>query len=153
MAPPLVDCTSYYWREMWLRMLFFNEVPPWEDPALYSWSPTQFRLNLHKTADPGEAGTFVTNVADYAGYATQAVTRSSGAWDLVAPGTANARMETSSDVTWPPHDGAQDIYAVSIAIRVGSTDYAIARDTFAPVSYAVGESPSIAAGDFEFRWR
>ena len=45
--------------------------------------PGSLYLTLH-TADPGEAGTAITNETAYTGYARQAVVRSGAGWSVVA---------------------------------------------------------------------
>lgn len=151
----LTDCTTYYWREMFLRMLFFNERPPWEESPGYQWTPTEFRLNLHKTADPGEAGSFSTNQADFAGYAGPiAIPRNTASWTLSGGGGANPKVNTAVELGFGTASAVQTIYAVSIAIRDGSTNYGIARDVLSSTfDTESGKYPALPVGSFEFRFR
>jgi hypothetical protein len=145
---------------MFLRMLFFNERPPWEESG-YQWTPTEFRLNLHKTADPGEGGSFSTNQADFAGYAGPvAVPRNTASWTLAGGGTANARVSNAVVVGFGTATAVQTIHALSIAIREGTTNHGILRDAFSgtpPASptfdTAAGSFDSLQVGAFEFRFR
>ena len=151
----LLECSTYYWREMWLRMVFFNERPPWEDTPGYQWTPTEFRINLHKTGDPGEAGTFATNQADYAGYAGPvSVTRGATAWQLSGGGTENPKVNTLVDIGFGTASAVQTIHAASLAIRSGSTNYGILRDALSSTfDTESGKYPALPAGSFEVRYR
>jgi len=151
----LADCTTYYWREMFLRMLFFNEKPPWEESPGYQWTPTEFRLNLHKTGDPGEAGSFSTHQADFAGYAGPvAVPRNVETWTLTGGGGANPKVNTAVEIGFGTASVVQTIHAVSIAIRDGTTNHGIARDVLSSTfDTASGQFPALPVGSFEFRFR
>lgn len=156
----LADCSVHYWREMFVRMLFFNEVPPWEQTTggtPYQWTPTQFRMVLHKTGDPGEDGDPTTNVADYTGYANVAVARGTTDWQIAGTGTANPIISNKNPITWPTNTGSsQDIHAVSIALRESSTDHAVARDDLAAavtINTTTTKTPNIGGSQFTFRIR
>jgi hypothetical protein len=151
----LADCTTYYWREMFLRMLFFNEKPPWEESPGYQWTPTEFRLQLHKTGDPGEAGSPTTTPADYTGYAGPiAVPRNTASWTLTGGGTANPKLNTAVEVGFGTATSVQTLHAVSIAIREGTTNHGIARDVLSSTfDTESGKYPALPSGSFEFRFR
>jgi hypothetical protein len=156
----LADCTVHYFREMFVRMLFFNEVPPWElttGGTPYQWTPTIIRAVLHKTADPGEDGDSTTNKADYTGYANVAIARDSTAWQIAGTGTANPIISNKNPITWPVNTGvSQDIYAVSLALLDSSTEHAIARDALAAavtINTTTTKTPNIGGGQFTFRIR
>lgn len=136
-------------------MLFLNERPPWEESPGYQWTPTEFRFNLHKTGDPGEAGTFATNQADYAGYAGPvAIPRNAASWTLSGGGTANPKATPAVAVGFGTASAVQTIYAVSLAIREGTTNHGILREVLsATVNTVSGEFLSIQPGGFEVRFR
>lgn len=153
----LTDCRSYYLREAELRLTFFDTEFPWDKrtggtPA--SWTPTSFRLCLHKTADPGEAGDTTTNAADFTGYAEASVARSTAQWNMTGAGTENPIIRNTNPITFGQNSGSsQDIYAVSIAMRDGSSNVEMARDAFSPVSVATDQTPTLSANQFTYRLR
>lgn len=156
----LADCTVHYFREMFVRMLFFNEAPPWEDAtggSPYQWTPTQFRVVLHKTGDPGEDGDSTTNKANYTGYANVSVARGTSAWQIAGTGTANPTISNKDAFTWPTNTGSsQDIHAVSIALLDSSTEHAIARDVLASavtINTTSAKTPVVGGSQFTFRIR
>ena len=152
----LANCCTGYGREIALRMLFFNEDPPWEDPALYDWPITEFRAILHKTADPGEAGTAGTNVADYTSYADVTINRNTAAWTLSGGGTFTPSISNTNSISWPQNTGTdQNIYAVTLALRSAApANIEVARDAFAAVTVdgdaASGDTPRVGAGGLTF---
>lgn len=156
----LADCTVHYFREMFMRMLFFNEVPPWEPTTggtPYQWTPTQFRVHLHKTGDPGEDGDPTTNIADYTGYADVTVARGTTAWQIAGTGTANPIISNKDAITWPTNTGSsQDIHAVSISLRDGSTNHSIMRDALASpvtINTTTTKTPNIGGSQLTMRMR
>jgi hypothetical protein len=151
----LTDCTTYYWREMFLRMLFFNEKPPWEEAPAYQWTPTEFRVNLHKTSAIGEGDSFSTQQADYAGYAGPvSVPRNTATWALSGGGTANPKLYTLAQIGFGTASAVQTIYSVSLAIRNGTTNHGIAYDTLsATIDTESGKFLALPVGQFEVRVR
>jgi hypothetical protein len=153
----LTDCRSYYLREAELRLTFFDTEFPWEQrtggtPA--AWSPTTFRACLHKTADPGETGDTTTNAADFTGYAEASIPRSTAGWEIVGAGTANPIIRNKEPMTFGENSGAsQDIYAASLAMRDGSSNVPMARDAITPVAVATDQTPTLSAGQFQYRLR
>lgn len=68
-----------------LQNYIFNAVAP-------SWAGNgNFWLALY-TADPGEAGTAITNEATFGGYARVAVVRSAGGWTVSGPNASNTAL-------------------------------------------------------------
>lgn len=153
----LTDCRSYYLREAELRLTFFDTEFPWEartggSPA--SWTPTSFRMCLHKTADPGEAGDTTTNAADYTGYSEASIARSTAQWGLTGAGSANSIIRNTNPATFGQNSGSsQDIYAVSLAMRDGSSNVEMWRDAFSPVTVATNQTPTLSANQTESRLR
>jgi hypothetical protein len=151
----LVDCTSYYFRELWLRMLFHDTVPPWEDATggtPYQWTPTTFALTLH-TDDPGESGDLDTNETAYTDYARLLYARGVSNWALSGAATANP-LVSAGILAWPANGGgSEDIDAIGLGLRDGATDHPIARDVFTTVTIASGEEPQVPAGQFTVRFR
>lgn len=71
------------------------------------------QVNLH-TADPGEPGTAMTNVAAYTGYVPVLVPRDNTGWticDATEPYNANpagSAFKNAAEVTWPECTGAPE---------------------------------------------
>ena len=154
----LADCTSYYFREMWLRMVYFNEMPPWESNVngnAYLWSPTEFAITLHKTATLTDAGDDTTNLADYTGYATLIYPRGPASWTLVGSGTQNPIMKPTVALVWPKNTGAdQDIYAMGISMRLSGVNYPMEYvNLSAPVTIPTNTIPYVAPLDMQMRTR
>lgn len=156
----LADCTVHYFREMFVRMLFFNEVPPWEQTTggtPYAWTFSEFRAHLHKTDDPGEDGDGTVNVADYTGYADLSIARGTTEWQIAGTGTANPIISNKNPMTWPVNTGSsQDIHAVSLSLRDGSTNHGIARDNLAAavtINTTTTKTPNIGGSQFTIRIR
>lgn len=155
----LADGLSWYFREMWLRMVYWDETPPWESDTgggQYQWAPTELRLTLH-TASPGEAGSSTTNEATYTGYVANgiAVSRSASAWTLTGAGTAHPIMKPTAELAWPENTGApQNIAAIAIHMVNGGVlypmDYVVLG---APVTIGANQVPYIAALDAQLRTR
>lgn len=151
---PLSDCTTYYWREMKLRMEHWNERPPWEDAPGYQWTGDAIGFQLHKTADPGEAGGFTTTPADYAGYVGPIVYgRTAAAWQLSGAGTANPKMVPTAEIGFGTASAVQQIHAVSLGMRVGGTWYGMGRDAITPFDTESGKYPALPIGACEDRIR
>jgi hypothetical protein len=155
----LSDCTTYFFRELALRMEFHNERPFWEDGtggSPYQWTPTTFKVGLCKTGDPGEAGDLTTNAADYTGY-TGPTTIGRGAtyWALSGNGGQNPKMSTRVALIWDENTGAaQDIHAITLAMVNGGSDAEMVRDLLSsPVTVDTDQTPEISAGQFEVRIR
>ena len=149
----LANCDSDYWREMRLRMIFLNEVPPWEEATggtPYVWLFTQFKFALN-VADPGEAGQITTSPATYAGYGQATYNRGPAAWTFTGTGTANPKVANTQSIAWPEKTdaGSQAINAVSFAMIYSGTDYSVARDALAaPVDVDQFERPNLPSASF-----
>lgn len=156
--PALTDCRSWWLREAELRLMFFDTEFPWEartggTPA--AWPIANFRMCLHKTADPGETGDTTTNAADFTGYAEATIARGTAQWNLTGAGTANPIIRNTNPVTFGENSGSsQAIYAVSLAMRDGSSNVAMARDALSPaITIDTDDTPTISANQFQYRIR
>jgi len=153
----LVDGRTYWAREAELRLECFDTEFPWEQrtggsPA--AWTPTSFRVCLHKTGDPGETGDTTTNAADYTGYVEASVARGTAAWQLAGTGTANPIMSNKNPITFGENSGSpQDIYAISIAMRDGSSNVAMVRDAFSAETANTNDTPNLSSGQCAYRKR
>jgi hypothetical protein len=81
-----------------LQLLFNNTALPniGDAPGLQpSAAAGSLFVSLH-TADPGEAGTQLTNETAYSGYARVAVARNAGGWTVSGNNASN-----TAAVTWP----------------------------------------------------
>lgn len=78
---------------------------------------TNLYVSAH-TADPGEAGTALTNEISYTGYARVAVARTSGGWTV----TGNS-VSPAAPISWPACSGGSGTithFAVSVASSGGA---------------------------------
>ena len=103
-------------------------------------------VSLH-TADPGEAGTAVTNEVAYTGYARASIARSTGAWSVASgvgsnSGAVNfpARTDSGAAVT------ATHVALVSSASGAGMILWSGPMNSPASISITQGIAPSFAAG-------
>lgn len=99
------------------------------------------------TADPGEAGTAVTNEVAYTGYARAAIARSTGAWNVSNGVGSNAvavnfpaRTDSGAAVT------ATHIALVSSASGAGMILWSGPMNSPSSISITQGIAPSFAAG-------
>ena len=99
-------------------------------------------VRLH-TADPGAGGTQATNETTYAGYAGQAIVRTTGGWEV----TDNA-FENVADVVFPEATGAAtNITHFSIGTAVSGAGVLLLRGKLTtPVPIAAGTEPRFKAG-------
>ena len=79
-----------------LEYIFTGSAPSWN-------GATNLYISLH-TADPGEAGTQLTNEATYTGYARVAVTRNAAGWTV----TGNEVLNDST-ITFPLCTGGSSL--------------------------------------------
>ena len=147
----LANCSTYFWRTEWLKMLHWGDVPPWEDPSggsPYSWAFTSFQVSF-QTADPGEGGTYLTSQCTYTGYANGAILRGSAYWTLTNPFAAAPKMTSAAPISGglKTDVGTQDVNATSLVLVDGASLYSVARDVLgAPVTIAQNKFPSYSAG-------
>lgn len=152
----LTDCTSYWLREAWLECVYWGTPFPFEDPTVYQWTPTEFRVTLH-TASPGEAGSATTSEATYTGYVAGgiAIPRGAAYWTKLGAGTANVRMVPTVLYSWPENTGAdQNIAALAVSMVSSGVLYEIDYVVLgSPVTVATGTRPYIPALGMELRTR
>lgn len=102
--------------------------------------PGNLFLTLH-TADPGEAGTAITNETAYTGYARQAVVRSNSGWTV----TANS-VSPVNNVDFPECTGAAGAAVTHFGVvsSAAGTGLLLYKGTLTPnITMAVGVIPRI----------
>lgn len=121
-----------------LNQVFVGTALPWN-------SNTDLWLALY-TADPGEAGTAITNEATYGGYARAVLTRAS---DFTVSGNqvSNANLEQFAICT----SGSNVITHAAIVTSASGAGTIIARAALSSsITVSTGVQPQFAAGALSF---
>lgn len=118
--------------------------------AMPSYGAT-LQVNLH-TADPGEAGTDLTNEADYTGYLPVAVSRDSSGWticDGTNPYAANASgngFKNAAEVTFPECTGGSNTITHASVSVVATGQILYKGALTAPINVSNLITPRFPAG-------
>lgn len=123
-----------------LNLLMFNAT------AL-SWNGnTNLFVSLH-TADPGEAGTQLTNEIAYTGYARVTVARSGAGWTVTGPTAQNAALVQFPQCT----GGSGTATFVAIGTALSGAGQIIASGALSSsLAISSGIQPQFAAGALTF---
>lgn len=122
----------------WLKLIF-NGTPIANIADNAASSPaTTLTVALH-TADPGEAGTQLTNETAYAGYARIAVARTSGGWTITGSSVSPVANIDFAECTATP--GAAITH---FSVGTGVSNKLLYSGTVSPnISMAVGVIPRL----------